>query len=278
MFIDIHTHAFHPKIARRAVAHINAVYGMTCTGDGTIEHLLAREKAAGIDRFVVLCAATTPAQVIPANNYAINLQKKYPQVIAFGSLHPDYANFEQELNRLQNAGIRGLKIHPDFQCFAMDDARLFPIYEQAQKKFIIQFHIGSDRPPVLALSSPAKLAVILRNFPNLTVIAGHLGGHMMWGEALRLFAGKKTENLWFDTSSAPYFAPADTLRELLHTWPEEKLLFGSDWPLFDIKTEQKRLLRLGRLTPRKLESIMSNARQLFSPVNNGNIDSKTTIT
>ena len=94
MFIDIHTHAFHTKIARKAIAQINAAYAMDCAGDGSIEHLLAREQAAGIHRFAVLCAATVPAQVIPANNYAISLQKKYPQVIAFGSMHPGYKNFE----------------------------------------------------------------------------------------------------------------------------------------------------------------------------------------
>ena len=61
MFFDIHTHAFHPKIAHKAVDHLNTVYHLDCRGDGTIEHLLEREKAAGIDRCIVLCAATAPA-------------------------------------------------------------------------------------------------------------------------------------------------------------------------------------------------------------------------
>ncbi|MDR2056478.1 MAG: amidohydrolase family protein [Desulfovibrio sp.] len=264
MFIDIHTHAFHAKIARKAIAQINAAYATDCTGDGTIEHLLAREKAAGINRFVVLCAATTPAQVIPANNYAISLQKKYPQVIAFGSMHPGYKNFEDELTRLQKAGIRGLKMHPDFQGFGMDDENLFPILEYAQKKFIIQFHVGSNKNPGDAPSSPGKLAAILDNFPDLVIIAGHLGGYLMWEEAIRLFGGRRRENLWFDTSSVSFFAHGDTVRELLRTWPEERLLFGSDWPLFDIKEEQERLRRVGRLTRRKLEKIMSNANALFA--------------
>ena len=285
MFIDIHTHAFHPKIARKAVAQINSAYAMTCTGDGTIEHLLAREKAAGIHKFVVLCAATAPAQVIPANNYAVSLQRKYPQVIAFGSIHPGFPNFEEELGRLQKAGIRGLKIHPDFQGFDMDDKRLFPIYEYAQKKFIIQFHIGSDKNTKNAPSTPGKLAAVLNNFPELAVIAGHLGGYQMWGEAVRLFSGKRYENLWFDTSSVSFFAPGDTLRELLRIWPEERLFFGSDWPLFDIREEQERLRRVGGLTRRKLEIIMSNAAALFAAHEKGinisrdeNLDDKGSMT
>ena len=78
-----------------------------CAGDGTIDHLLAREKHAGVDKCVVLCAATAPAQVIPANNYAMSLQKAHAEVIGFGTLHPGYANWEAELQRINAAGLRG---------------------------------------------------------------------------------------------------------------------------------------------------------------------------
>ena len=100
MFFDIHTHAFHPKIAHKAVDHLNTVYHLDCRGDGTIEHLLEREKAAGIDRCIVLCAATAPAQVIPANNYAMKLQREHEEVIGFGTLHPAYVDWEDELELL----------------------------------------------------------------------------------------------------------------------------------------------------------------------------------
>ena len=58
MFTDIHTHAFHPKIARHAVEHLNEAYQLDCVGEGTIADLLLREKRSGIGRCVVLCAAT----------------------------------------------------------------------------------------------------------------------------------------------------------------------------------------------------------------------------
>lgn len=88
MFIDIHTHAFHPKIAYKAVDHLNNFYNVACAGDGTIDHLLAREKHAGVDKCVVLCAATAPAQVIPANNYAMSLQKALPKSSASAPCTP----------------------------------------------------------------------------------------------------------------------------------------------------------------------------------------------
>ena len=132
MFFDIHTHAFHPKIAHKAVDHLNTVYHLDCRGDGTIEHLLEREKAAGIDRCIVLCAATAPAQVIPANNYAMKLQREHEEVIGFGTLHPAYVDWEDELERMKAGGLRGIKLHPDFQGFALNDRRLLPIFESAR--------------------------------------------------------------------------------------------------------------------------------------------------
>ena len=128
MLTDIHTHAFHPKIARHAVEHLNEAYQVNCVGEGTIADLLLREKRSGIGRCVVLCAATTPGQVVPANDYAVTLQREHPEVTAFGTLHPGYEAWESQLERLKAAGIRGLKLHPDFQHFWLDDPRLLPMY------------------------------------------------------------------------------------------------------------------------------------------------------
>ena len=142
MFTDIHTHAFHPKIARHAVEHLNEAYQLDCVGEGTIADLLLREKRSGIGRCVVLCAATTPGQVVPANDYAVTLQREHPEVTAFGTLHPGYEAWESQLERLKAAGIRGLKLHPDFQHFWLDDPRLLPMLEAAQDDFFFLFHIG----------------------------------------------------------------------------------------------------------------------------------------
>ena len=171
MFTDIHTHAFHPKIARHAVEHLNEAYQLDCVGEGTIADLLLREKRSGIGRCVVLCAATTPGQVVPANDYAVTLQRDHPEVTAFGTLHPGYEAWESQLERLKAAGIRGLKLHPDFQHFWLNDPRLLPMFEAAQDDFIFLFHIGDNVPPEKNPSCPYKLAALLDRFPRLRCIA-----------------------------------------------------------------------------------------------------------
>ena len=266
MYIDIHTHAFHPKIAHKAVDHLNSFYSITCSGDGTIANLLEREKEAGLDKCVVLCAATAPAQVIPANNYAISLQREHPErVIAFGTVHPAYDNWESELARIKAAGIRGIKLHPDFQSFWLDDPRLLPIFEAAQKDFVFEIHIGDRTSPEKNPSCPYKLASILRQFPGMRVIAAHFGGYRMWSHALEVFSDNRFENLWFDTSSTTPFATPELAHKLLNTFPRERILFGTDWPLYDPVEELQRLQNLGGLKDSEMEVIMSNASALLAP-------------
>ena len=266
MYIDIHTHAFHPKIAHKAVDHLNSFYSITCSGDGTIANLLEREQEAGLEKCVVLCAATAPAQVIPANNYAISLQREHPeQVIAFGTVHPAYENWEKELARIKAAGIRGIKLHPDFQSFWLDDPRLLPIFEAAQKDFVFEIHIGDKTTPDKNPSCPYKLASIMRQFPDIRVIAAHFGGYRMWSHALEVFSGSTFENLWFDTSSTTPFATPELAHRLLNTFPRERILFGTDWPLYDPVEELQRLQTLGGLSDSEMEVIMSNASALLAP-------------
>ena len=264
MNIDIHTHAFHPKIAHKAVDHLNDFYSVNCAGDGTIAHLLERERKAEMEKCVVLCAATAPAQVIPANNYAITLQKEHEdRVIAFGTVHPGYENWESELKRIKAAGIRGIKLHPDFQSFWLDDPRLLPIFEAAQKDFVFEIHIGDKTTPAQNPSCPYKLAAILRQFPGMRVIAAHFGGYRMWAHALDALAGNRFENLWFDTSSTTPFATPLLAKKLLGAFPRERILFGTDWPLYDPVEERQRLQRLASLTDAEMETIMSNATSLL---------------
>lgn len=260
MYIDIHTHAFHPKIAHKAVEHLNEHYNVACAGSGTIDNLLESERRAGIDMCVVLCAATAPAQVIPANNYAISLQKAHPgQIIAFGTVHPGYEQWEAELDRIEAAGIRGIKLHPDFQGFWLSDERLLPIFEAAQGRFVFEVHIGDRISPEKNPSCPYKLAAILDAFPQLEVIAAHFGGYRMWAHALKTLMVKERPNLWFDTSSTTPFSTPQLVKTLLQACPPERLLFGTDWPLYDPQEEIQRIQEMGELSDSMMDKIMSNA-------------------
>ena len=226
-----------------------------------LDDFLARLDEAGIARAIVHSAATAPGQVIPANNWAIHVQNTNQQLLAFGTLHPDFTNWEAELDRLERNGIKGLKLHPDFQGFWLNDPRLQPIYEALQGRFTVMCHIGDRVPPEQNPSSPAKLARIKKDFPGLKVIAAHFGGFQHWDYVLEHLA---ETDVYVDTSSSLDFISDEQLQSIYHALGRERILFGSDYPL-STPTREIRLLRQRlQLSDAELEEILTNGNALFS--------------
>lgn len=260
MFTDTHTHVFHPKIAEKAINQLHTHYGIKPQGTGVLDDLLIRADRAGIDRVVVHTAATDPSQVIPANNWAMNMEQQSRRVTAFGTLHPDYAEPEKELERLRRAGIKGLKFHPDFQGFFLDDPKFYRLMEMIGDGFTLMIHVGDTLPPEQNPSCPIKMAKLRRAFPKPRMIAAHLGGFSHWRCSMENLAGM---DVFFDTSSSLSFIDDDTLRELIAKHPADQLLFGSDYPLFDpadeIALAERRLTPLGV----RLDDLLNAGGALF---------------
>ncbi len=262
MFVDCHTHVFHPRIAEKAKMKLAEHYKLYCRCKGTPEDLLIRARRSGIDHCVALCAATSAAQVRPCNAYAGFLQNNYPEITAFGSIHPDCADWKGELDRLRSSGVRGLKLHPDFQHFRLDDPRLLPIFEEARRDFIFMIHIGDSLPPDKNPSCPYKMAAILDAFPGMNVVAAHLGGYRQWKYALEVLAGR---DVWMDTSSCMKEIPDDVLKAILRKHPRERLVFGTDYPIMDPQEEMDVFQRRTRFSDAELDEILGNGtRLLFS--------------
>lgn len=257
MYIDIHTHAFHPKIAEKVLAHLNAHYGIIPQGTGLAEDLISRLENGPISKAVVLCAATAPAQVTPANNFARSLQEKYPErLISFGAFHPHSPDWEDHLAFFKKNNVPGIKLHPDFQNFFLDDPALFPILEHIGQDMLVMCHVGDTAPPPLNPSCPYKLDALRRRFPKVRFIAAHMGGYLHWVHALKTFIG---EPVYIDTSSSLSFMNPALRNEIFKRHPREFILFGSDYPLFDPTVEFKLLPKHLKLKDSELDSLMQNS-------------------
>ncbi|SDL12307.1 hypothetical protein SAMN05660337_2166 [Maridesulfovibrio ferrireducens] len=261
MYYDVHTHAFHPKISQKVLSQLNSHYGINAVGTGLVEDLLMRADRAGLDKVIIHTAATEPAQVVPANNWSLELQKSDPRIISFGTMHPDYDDPEKEFARLERNGIKGLKFHPDFQSFFMDDPKFYRLLEMIEGRFIAMFHIGDKLPPEQNPSCPVKLKKILQNFPKLTAIAAHMGGLYHWKWVVDYLAGS---DVYMDTSSALPFMDKSLLQEIMRKHPREKILFGSDYPLYDPGESMKELQYKLKLKDSELEIHLSAADNLLN--------------
>ena len=129
MIIDFHTHAFPERLAARALNTLKVKIDREPNTDGTVDGLISKMNDWGIDFSVICNIATNPRQQENVNTFAIDIRKSTDKLIPLGSIHPESDSIEGELIRLKNAGIKGIKIHPDYMGCELDDPKLDTVYE-----------------------------------------------------------------------------------------------------------------------------------------------------
>ena len=239
--IDCHCHIYPEKIASKAVGGTDAFYGAHSVGKGTIEDMLAYADKAGIDKALVQSVATTPHQVASINRFIADEVARFPdRLIGFGTLHPASEDIKGDLDHLLSLGLMGVKLHPDIQDFKIDDYRALSIYEACEERGVpILVHAGDSR---YDRSNPNRLLPILRIYTRLNIIAAHLGGYSIWEEATEALAGMP--NLYVDCSSSMPFLTDDKIKEYIRRYGYDRVLFGTDYPMWSAVCEVERLLSL----------------------------------
>lgn len=227
MIIDFHTHVFPDALAPRAMAVLEANAKQKAPLAGTVSALQNSMQGAGVDRSVILQIATKPTQNHTVNAWA--MARTEPGIIPFGSVHPDSADWESELRALAEAGIRGIKFHPEYQGFYVDDPKLFPLYELIDALgLIVVFHAGADigvAPPVHG--TPQHFARVVDRLPKGRTVLAHMGGWERWDEVESLLVGS---HYLFDTSFVDGFLSEEQMRRIILQHGYEKILLGSDSP------------------------------------------------
>ena len=259
--IDAHCHIYPEKIASKAVAGTDNFYGVTSANKGTISDLLERGDKAGVDHFIVQSVATTPKQVNSINEFISNSVALYPdRFTGLGTLHPESEDIVGDINHLVELGLKGVKLHPDIQAFKLDDFRCLKIYEECEKRGLIMLlHTGDSR---YDYSNPNRLLPLLKTYTNLTFIGAHFGGYSIWDEAAEKLCG--IDNFYVDCSSSFPFIKKEQAKELIKRYTADKILFGTDYPMWDAVSELNYFFSLG-LDSKEIESILNlNAKKLFN--------------
>ena len=255
---DAHAHIYPGKIAEKATASVGDFYHIPMQNVGLPHVLAERGGEAGIDRFLVCSVATKVEQVRSINQFIAEKCEKYPQFVGLGAWHQDIKKIEEGLDAVQALGLRGIKLHPDFQEFQIDDPAMLPFYRAVQGRGLpILFHTGDGRKD---FSSPIRLARVLDRLPELTCIAAHLGGYTEWEEARRCLKGA---HVYVDTSSSLGFLSREEALESLACFGVEHTLFGTDFPMWPVEDELKRFFALGLTEEENRAVLYGNFARLF---------------
>lgn len=243
--IDFHTHNFPDELAPRAVdVMVKKLKGcLLPVGDGTLATQLADLDKSGVSRSVVCPIATKPTQfrVILDRAKAVRDgefgEEAAKRLIQLCSVHPADRNYASHLKEIADAGFRGIKVHPYYQDFRLDDPRIVPFFSAVRDSGLFAIaHCGLDLgfPESPMTCGPEQIAALMRAVPGLVFIAGHLGGcggnppHAT--DSLLEFPG-----CYIDTAVISVCDDDPESQRVMAEWPVDRIVFGTDYFWRDAK-------------------------------------------
>ena len=241
MIIDFHTHNFPDAIAPRAIASMVEMlrHQFVPFGDGTLACQLVDARANGIDRCVMCPIATKPSQADVILRSALEIrdgargEEAARIIIPLASVHPADPDFKAHLKAIADAGIPGIKLHPYYQGFRLDDPAVFPFFAAVRDLglFVIA-HCGYDHGflNVPMCCGPVEIAALLAAVPGLgpRFVAAHLGGRE--GNPPGATDMLLETGCLIDTACLEILQDEPDAIRVMETWPTERIVFGTDYP------------------------------------------------
>jgi len=238
--VDAHCHIYPAKIAQKAVDSVGDFYLIDMLGteadsgivSGTTEHLQSITEHSPITHGIVHSVAVKTSTVKSINDFIAEECATHPQLIGFMTMHQDFEDPEAEIDRAIAMGLKGIKLHPDTQKVNLDDPRLMRVYEIAEKRGLpLIIHTGDYR---YDYSHPRRMRRVLHEFPNLVVNAAHFGGWSIYDLGYEILGH---ERCFVDCSSAMTYLGRLRSRELIELFGPDRVLFGSDFPMWSPTSE-----------------------------------------
>lgn len=261
MIIDFHTHIFPDKLAPRAVAALEKSGGGLAAIEATADALLTSMRKAGVDYSLNLPISVKPEQTESINRFAAEVNAR-EGLVSFGSVHPLDENWREALYGIREAGLPGIKLHPDFQGVFVDDPRMVEVMREAGKLgLMVLIHGGMDVSfPDLHRCTPERVFRILPQIGSVTLIVAHLGGYCYLDDVEKYLMDTE---IYIDTSFTVGRFDEKQIDRILRSFSPEHILFGTDSPWEGQKEALSRLRALN--LPEELEKkiLGENAARLL---------------
>jgi uncharacterized protein len=251
MLIDSHTHAYEGNDRAVVYGRIDSLDSSTPDEDWSkwvlrldpaAESLLEEEKAAGVDRFVLLPISGRVDHALELNRWVCGLARRHPAVIPFGTLVADSPTLEQDLAQALELGVRGFKIHPLLQRLdilspeahglwsLLEEAGLPVVLDSMSIEGMLKYkpHLEAFAAGVWGYETgPERIAAVASKHTRLTLIAAHLGSLFGWDRLEPLF---RRPNVFFDLSFVSGILPDREVLDVVRKRGPDRVLFGTDAP------------------------------------------------
>lgn len=232
MIVDFHTHIFPDSIAEKTISKLSGLIGQKPYTDATLKGLQQSMKDAGVDYSVVLPVVTRPAQFETVNAYAVEVSKN-PGILSFGGVHPKSESYRDEIDKIVELGLKGIKLHPDFQDTFIEEPCYIDLIAYAlERELIVTIHAGRDEGlPEPVHCPPDKTLYMIQEVQKRVstrkLILAHTGGHTMWDEVEEYLVG---QDVYMDISYSRSEIALEQMVRIMKTHGADRILFGSDSP------------------------------------------------
>jgi predicted TIM-barrel fold metal-dependent hydrolase len=227
--------------------------------------LVAEMDAAGIDRLLVTSWAG-PSRKVPNNERIAEFIRDFPDrficVAAVNLQKPVEA--VRELDRaVRDYGFKALRMIPWIWNLPPNDKLYYPLYVKCVELGIpFCTQVGHTGP--LMPSEPGRpipyLDEVALTFPELKILGGHIG--YPWTDEMIALAWKH-EHVYIDTSAhLPRYYPPQLLH-FMNTYGQDKVLFGTNFPMLSLKKCAEQALSLDLKPEAKAKFLWGNAKRVF---------------
>ena len=278
--IDFHVHVYPPEIIQSAEEisktepYFNALIHNKVHRWATVEDLIMNDSA--VKRSVIFGFAFRDLGLCRiCNDYVISAVRNYPERFSGLCVVPPLAKrAEAEIIRCAEQGLIGVgELFPEGQGFDItnkhETQKLADVLKELKMLLLLHTaepvghnYVGKGNV------GPKEAAVFCSNYPELKVIFAHLGGGL-WLYELMPEMRKILANAYYDLAALPLLYETKILNAIKAAGLIKKFLFGSDFPILNIRRYEKLFTALNA---EELEAIKSrNALNLLNNLTAGEV-------
>ncbi len=249
MIVDVHSHIpTHEEKVPPADVGSNPLIGKGVRLTGSLQEYISA--MSSVDRAIVFGLVRRPEGTdSPVTDWSTGWHKDLNQndiaakvaasdpakFIPFMSLHPEQPDIDDEYDRaVGDLGCMGIKLALSYQVVDPLGESAFRLFSRLEADGLpVVFHQGAsvDSDARLAFSHPLVMDEVAIAFPKLKIVLAHTA-HPWFEDCVTVV--RKHPNVWADVSgvtSRPWMGWR-AMRVFHEFSVTEKMLLGSDWPLW----------------------------------------------
>lgn len=190
--------------------------------------LIERMDAADVDMAMV-CSL---AQRIE-NDFIASLVADHPdRFFGFGQVLPQDDDALETIDRIAEAGLSGLKLHPSMHGYHVADHGLLdPVFARCREHGLAVLINALDD----SFCAPFAIEEIAKGFPEVPTIIAHMGA--VWNVPEAIIVAERHDHILLETSATLL---ADVRRAYARVGPR-KIVMGTEWPGHDFDLERMKI-------------------------------------